>query len=113
MLLGNKELVDNLTLGEQGVKEGSVLRLVISLKGGPIQARKPLPPEDQLWREVSEMMEDKRWVQGSFTLVDSTRAIGKYFSAYFQTILILHCREIVHMGFFPTISGKFVNVLSV
>ena len=101
MLLGNKELVDNLTLGEQGVREGSVLRLVISLKGGPIQARKPLPPEDQLWREVSEMMEDKRWVQGSPALV----AIGKYFSAYFQAILILYCCEIVHMELSPLISG--------
>ena len=60
LLLGQKELVDEVSLGEQGVGEGALLRLVISLKGGPINARRTLPPEDVLWREVSDIMDERR-----------------------------------------------------
>ncbi|KAF2361689.1 Ubiquitin domain [Trinorchestia longiramus] len=60
LLLGEQELQDDLTLQEQGVMHGAVLRLVISLKGGPINARRNLPPDDLLWREVSDIMEEKR-----------------------------------------------------
>ncbi|KAA0198219.1 hypothetical protein HAZT_HAZT002911, partial [Hyalella azteca] len=60
LLLGQQELQDDVPLQQQGVTHGSVLRLVISLKGGPVNARRNLPPDDLLLREVSEIMDERR-----------------------------------------------------
>ena len=57
LLLGQEELVEDLPLIDQGVFEGAKLRLVLSLKGGPINAKKVSQHDDGLWRDFQDYMD--------------------------------------------------------
>nr|XP_045605312.1 AN1-type zinc finger protein 4-like isoform X1 [Procambarus clarkii] len=60
LILGERELLDDSCLIEQGVMDGSTLRLVLSMRGGPINARRLPTQEDLLWREVTEYIDVNR-----------------------------------------------------
>ncbi|KAK7073365.1 AN1-type zinc finger protein 4 [Halocaridina rubra] len=59
LLLGQTELVDDTCLIEQGVVDGSTLRLVLAMKGGPVNARRLPNQQDLLLRELSDIMDNK------------------------------------------------------
>ncbi|KAB7502645.1 AN1-type zinc finger protein 4, partial [Armadillidium nasatum] len=60
ILKGSEELLDDTPLIDQGVQEGSCLRLVLAMKGGPINSRRMPVYEDNLWKDFSDYMEVNR-----------------------------------------------------
>ena len=60
LLLSNTELRDEQTLVGAGVRHGALLRLVLALKGGPLNAARTLPPDNTVWKEVTDILDDKR-----------------------------------------------------
>ncbi|XP_042877377.1 AN1-type zinc finger protein 4-like isoform X2 [Penaeus japonicus] len=61
LLLGQTELLDDVCLMEQGVVDGSTLRLVLAMRGGPINARRlPTTHDDMLWREVTGFVDENK-----------------------------------------------------
>ena len=56
LLFGQKELLNDLTLLDQGVQNGSVLKLILAIKGGPINIGRN-SSEDNLWREFTDYMD--------------------------------------------------------
>lgn len=57
LIFGPHELLDEVCLMEQGVVDGSTLRLVLAMRGGPINARRLPTHEDMLWREVTDYID--------------------------------------------------------
>ncbi|KAK8740282.1 hypothetical protein OTU49_002818 [Cherax quadricarinatus] len=60
LILGERELADDSCLLDQGVIDGSTIKLVLSLRGGPINARRLPTHEDLIWREVTDYMDVNR-----------------------------------------------------
>lgn len=61
LLLGQTELLDDVCLMEQGVVDGSTLRLVLAMRGGPINARRlPTTQDDMFWREVTGFVDENK-----------------------------------------------------
>ena len=56
LLLNNTELTNTLSLYECQVPDGATLKLVLSMRGGPINTRK-IPLQDEGARELQEVME--------------------------------------------------------
>ena len=60
ILFGQTELLDDLTLIDQGVQDGANLKLVLAMKGGPINTGRNHSNEDNLWKEFSDYMDVNR-----------------------------------------------------
>lgn len=78
LLLGQTELLDDVCLMEQGVVDGSTLRLVLAMRGGPINARRlPTTQDDMFWREVTGFVDENKSVSGgrarALTWIDRCR----------------------------------------
>lgn len=55
----SKELEDDCSLQDYKITDGATLKLVISMRGGPINTRR-VPVEDPTWKEITEYMEANR-----------------------------------------------------
>lgn len=60
LLLGNRELLDDACLIDQQVVDGSTLRLVLAVRGGPINARRLQTHEDQFLRDLGDYVDANR-----------------------------------------------------
>lgn len=59
-----QELSNESCLSDHGVTAGSTLRLVLSMRGGPISTRRLASTEHHLaWREIKEYVDTTRYVQ--------------------------------------------------
>ncbi|XP_068245636.1 AN1-type zinc finger protein 4-like [Palaemon carinicauda] len=58
LLLGQTELLDDVCLINQNVVDGSTLRLVLHMKGGPINARR-LPTHHDIMRDITEYVDSE------------------------------------------------------
>lgn len=58
LLLGQTELLDDVCLINQNVVDGSTLRLVLHMKGGPINARR-LPTHHDIIRDITEYVDNE------------------------------------------------------
>ena len=46
---------------DQGVQDGSTLRLVVAMRGGPVNARRVVSSyDDPLWKELNDYMDVNR-----------------------------------------------------
>ncbi|KAK8390755.1 hypothetical protein O3P69_010456 [Scylla paramamosain] len=61
LILRDRELVDDACLIDQQVVDGSTLRLVLAIRGGPINARRLPTHEDLLLRDITDHFENARW----------------------------------------------------
>lgn len=62
LLYNLKELDDSSSLRDYSIKDGSTLRLVLSMRGGPISTRRlPLPSVDDIhWRDIKDFVESNK-----------------------------------------------------
>jgi AN1-type zinc finger and ubiquitin domain-containing protein 1 len=60
LLYNHQELDDSACLIDYAIQDGATLKLVLSMRGGPISTRN-LPPEQELaWKELREFVENNR-----------------------------------------------------
>lgn len=60
LLYNHQELDDSACLIDYAIQDGATLKLVLSMRGGPISTRN-LPPEQELaWKELREFVESNR-----------------------------------------------------
>jgi AN1-type zinc finger and ubiquitin domain-containing protein 1 len=60
LLYNLQELDDSACLIDYAIQDGATLKLVLSMRGGPISTRN-LPPEQELaWKELREFVESNR-----------------------------------------------------
>lgn len=63
LLYNFKELDDSASLSDYSIKDGCTLKLVLSIRGGPISTRRlPLPSVDDIqWRDIRDFVENNRF----------------------------------------------------
>lgn len=54
------ELDDGKQLSEIGIKNGSTLKLVLSMRGGPISTRRLAPYEHAIWKDLRDIIDQAR-----------------------------------------------------
>ncbi|GAB6028259.1 hypothetical protein CHUAL_014086 [Chamberlinius hualienensis] len=59
LVFRSQELADDSTLEDNKITEGATLKLVIAMRGGPINTRR-VPLEDSTWKEITDYMEANR-----------------------------------------------------
>lgn len=57
------ELSDSSTLSEHNIREGATLKLVLSMRGGPISTRRLPQVDDYSIRELREFVENNKLVE--------------------------------------------------
>lgn len=60
LLYNFQELDDSACLIDYAIQDGATLKLVLSMRGGPISTRR-LPPEELAWKELREFVESNRY----------------------------------------------------
>lgn len=61
LLFQMTELEDHKTLDELGITNGSTLKLVLSMRGGPISTRRLTYEHHLAWKDVKELIEHARY----------------------------------------------------
>nr|CAD7573257.1 unnamed protein product [Timema californicum] len=60
LLYNMKELEDSACLMDYSIQHGATLRLVLSVRGGPVSTRRLPPVDDLAWRELQDLVENNR-----------------------------------------------------
>lgn len=61
------ELEDDYSLQDYKINEGATIKLVISMRGGPINTRR-VAIEDPTWKEIADYMEANRYLNVLVTI---------------------------------------------
>lgn len=60
LLYNLQELDDSACLIDYAIQDGATLKLVLSMRGGPISTRRLPPGEELAWKELREFVEGNR-----------------------------------------------------
>nr|CAD7409705.1 unnamed protein product [Timema cristinae] len=60
LLYNMKELEDSACLMDYSIQHGATLKLVLSVRGGPVSTRRLPPVDDLAWRELQDLVENNR-----------------------------------------------------
>ncbi|XP_063243311.1 AN1-type zinc finger protein 4-like isoform X2 [Bacillus rossius redtenbacheri] len=64
LLFGMRELDDRACLVDCAIHHGATLKLVLSVRGGPVGTRRPPSLDDLAWRELQDLVENSRGETG-------------------------------------------------
>lgn len=60
LLYNQNELIDTMQMKDIPVCSGMTLKLVLGMKGGPIQARRILPSLSDSWFDINDVMQNSK-----------------------------------------------------
>jgi AN1-type zinc finger and ubiquitin domain-containing protein 1 len=60
LLYNLQELDDSACLIDYAIQDGATLKLVLSMRGGPISTRRLPPGEELAWKELRDFVESNR-----------------------------------------------------
>jgi len=60
LLFNLTELDNSASVQDYGIQNGATLKLILSMRGGPISTRRLPPADEAFWREVQEWMTEGR-----------------------------------------------------
>lgn len=69
LLFRMRELEDHKKLGDLGITNGSTLKLVLSMRGGPISTRRLSSCDHHVtWKDLKELIDHARYLNVNFLL---------------------------------------------